>query len=329
MRLLSAPLTTDPAFNLALEEWSLLNLDLSESHLLLYVNRPSVIIGKHQNTIEEIDADFIDEHAITVVRRISGGGAVYHDLGNLSFSVLTRYTPQRFNNYREFTGPVVSALRDLGVPAELTGRNDIVVGGRKVSGNAQVVRGERMFSHGTLLLDSSLDDVTRALRPKPGKIESKGIQSIRSRVANISEFLSRPMPMNEFRAALLERLFPDHTEPPARAFTAAELEAVRELADRKYRTWEWNYGESPPFNLQRMHRFPIGEIDVRLQVEDGFIKAARLFGDYFAKRDMAQLEAALVGRRYERGEIRRALDEAEIGEYLDGVSGDELARVVY
>lgn len=329
MRLLDNGGSTDPTLNLALEEYALLNLDLSDSYLLFYVNRPSIIIGKHQNTVEEINADRVDACDITVVRRISGGGAVYHDLGNLSFSFITRYSPQRFNNYAEFTGPVVRALCELGVPAELTGRNDIVVEGRKVSGNAQVVRGERMFSHGTLLLDSNLDDVVLALRPKPGKIESKGIQSIRSRVANIAEFLPQPLGMEEFRAALLARLFPGSGPVPRHEFTDADRDRIEALANAKYRTWEWNYGESPPFNLQRVQRFPIGEVDVRLQVEDGYIKAARFYGDFFSSREMADLERALTGIRYRRAELAAVFRQEDASSYLQGVSEQDLLALLY
>lgn len=329
MRFLDNGGTTDPTLNLALEEYALLTLDLSDSYLLFYVNRPSIIIGKHQNTIEEIDADFVHAHDIAVVRRISGGGAVYHDLGNLSFSFITRYSPQRFNNYAEFTGPVVEALRELGVPAERTGRNDIVVEGRKVSGNAQVVRGERMFSHGTLLLDSNLDDVTRALKPKPGKVESKGIQSVRSRVANISEFLAAPLAMDDFRAALLAHLFPGGGPVPVHEFSADDRRRVEELANTKYRTWDWNYGESPPFNLQRTQRFPSGEVDVRLDVVDGIIKTVRVFGDFFSSREIADLERGLTGVRYRRDDLAGALRTADGGSFVSGVSESDLLSLIF
>jgi lipoate-protein ligase A len=320
---------TDPRVNLALEEYALRNFDIGESYLLFYVNEPSVIIGKHQNTVEEINQDFIHERGIHVVRRISGGGAVYHDLGNLNFSFITRYDISRFNNYAEFNGPVIRALRKLGVPAELSGRNDILADGRKISGNAQFTTGERMFSHGTLLFDSTLDDVVRALNVKAGKIESKGIKSIRSRVANITEFLDRPMTVEELRLTLLEEIFGSATELPRRALTDEEWEGVHRLSESKYRTWEWNYGLSPRFNVQRVKRFGIGEIDARLDVEEGMIRGVRFFGDFFARREMAELEAALAGVRYERGDIHAALARADIASFFAEVTAEELAELLY
>jgi len=215
---------TDARLNLALEEHILRTRVADDDLLLFYVNAPAIIIGRNQNTIEEINSDVVDARGIRVVRRISGGGAVYHDLGNLNFSFMTRDVNARFNRYDLFNKPVVEVLRELGVPAELGGRNDILADGRKISGNAQFATAGRMFSHGTLLLDSNLDDVTAALKPKPGKLESRGVKSIRSRVANISEFLreadhrdraARPDP----RANL--RLSRPRTDPVARQSTQA------------------------------------------------------------------------------------------------------------
>ncbi|MFI5242152.1 MAG: biotin/lipoate A/B protein ligase family protein, partial [Gemmatimonadales bacterium] len=198
---------TDARLNLALEEHVLRNAMEDDDLLLFYVNSPAIIIGRNQNTIEEIDSDVVAARGIQVVRRVSGGGAVYHDLGNLNFSFMTRDVHARFNRYDLFNRPVVDVLNELGVPAEIGGRNDILAGGRKISGNAQFATSGRMFSHGTLLLDSNLDDVTAALKPKPGKVESKGVKSIRSRVANISEFLREPITVNELRDRILERIF--------------------------------------------------------------------------------------------------------------------------
>jgi lipoate-protein ligase A len=318
---------TDPRINLAIEEYALRYLDSSDSFLLFYINEPSVIIGKHQNTAEEINSDFIEERSIHVVRRLSGGGAVYHDLGNLNFSFITQYDPKRYNNYAEFTGPVIEVLRGLGVNAELSGRNDIVVEGRKISGNAQFTSRDRMFSHGTLLLNSNLDDVVAALRVKAGKIESKGIKSIRSRVANISEFLAEPMPIEEFRRVLLEGIFGG--APTEYVLTDDDWRRINELAARKYKLWEWNYGLSPAFNVQRAKRFPIGEIDVRINVADGRIRNIRFTGDFFANGEIGELEEVLRDIRYEPEEIESVLARTGIDQYLADITPEELRELMY
>src|SRR6195952_3772131 len=273
---------TDARLNLALEEHVLRNRIEDDDLLLFYVNAPAIIIGRNQNTVEEINSDVVDARGIRVVRRVSGGGAVYHDLGNLNFSFMTRDVNARFNRYDLFNRPVVEVLRELGVPAEIGGRNDILADGRKISGNAQFATPGRMFSHGTLLLDSNLDDVTAALRPKPGKVESKGVKSIRSRVANISEFLREPITVTELRDRIIERIFGtrDPVHVPSLAIGDADWRAAPELLEQRYGNWSWNYGENPPSNVQRVQRFPAGEIDARLDVHGGRITAVRFFGDF-------------------------------------------------
>ncbi len=197
----------DPSVNLAIEEYLLRNFSGDDEILLFYINEPSIIIGRNQNTLEEINHEYVDAHNIHVVRRLSGGGAVYHDLGNLNFSFIAHNRPENVHNFKKFTGPVVQVLRQMGVSAEMSGRNDILVEGRKVSGNAQYISGKRMFSHGTLLFDSDLSCVAEALNVKMSKITSKGLKSVRSRVANISEFLSEPITLEQFRRRLLEGIF--------------------------------------------------------------------------------------------------------------------------
>ncbi len=312
---------TDPRLNLALEEHVLRRKPVDDDCLLFYVNAPSIIIGRNQNTIEEINPDVVDARGVRVVRRISGGGAVYHDLGNLNFSFITPYVSGRFNRYEHFTGPVIEVLRSLGVPAELGGRNDIVAGGRKISGNAQFASAGRMFSHGTLLVDSHLDDVTDALRPRPGKVESKGMKSIRSRVANISEFTAAPLTVEGLRDRILERLFgtADRARLPLLELDDADWAAVRELAERKYGTWEWNFGENPASNVQRSRRFPAGEVDLRLDVRKGRIAGIRFFGDFQGREELAGLEARLLGLPYEREALLAALEDVDLREYFGEV----------
>ncbi len=321
---------TDPRLNLALEEHVLRRRPVDDDCLLFYVNAPSIIIGRNQNTIEEINPDVVDARGVRVVRRISGGGAVYHDLGNLNFSFIAPYVYGRFNRYEHFTRPVIEVLHAMGVPAELGGRNDILAGGRKISGNAQFASGGRMFSHGTLLVDSHLDDVTDALRPRPGKVESKGMKSIRSRVANISEFTAAPLTVDELRDRILERLFgtADRARLPLLELDDADWAAVRELAERKYGTWEWNFGENPASNVQRARRFPAGEVDVRLDVQKGRIAGIRFFGDFQGREELAGLEARLLGLPYEREAIARALHGVELGDYFGEVEAAGVVELI-
>jgi len=318
---------TDPRRNLALEEYVLRHVRAHESYLLFYINEPSIIIGRNQNTIEEINTEFVRERGIHVVRRISGGGAVYHDLGNLNFSVITAYRPDRFNRYEEFTRPVIEVLHELGVPAELSGRNDILAGGRKISGNAQFTSAGRMVSHGTVLVDSKLDDVAAALNVKPGKIESKGIKSVRSRVANISEFLDTPITAAELRRLILERLYGDSI--PYHELSDEDWERVDELYRTKYATWEWNYGESPRFNLQRAKRFPGGEVDVRIDVSEGIIRGVKIYGDFMNDGDVSDIEVALRGVRYAPEDLAPALAEIEIESRLGGITRQEFLELLY
>ena len=321
---------TDARVNLALEEYVFRNKPSDEDVLLFYVNAPSIIIGRNQNTIEEIDPDVVASRGVQVVRRISGGGAVYHDLGNLNFSFMTPKVTGRFNRYDEFTRPVTDVLRELGVPAELGGRNDILAGGRKISGNAQFARPDRMFSHGTLLFDSNLDDVTAALRPKPGKVESKGVKSIRSRVANITEFLAEPITVDELRERIIEKIFGtrDRALIPAVEMRDSDWTAVHELVASKYGSWDWNFGQNPPSNVQRSQRFPAGEIDVRLDIQEGRVASVRIFGDYMGREDVSELERRLIGIAYDRPSVSSAIGDLDVTAYFGDIARDDVIGVI-
>jgi lipoate-protein ligase A len=321
---------TDARLNLALEEHVLRNRIEDDDLLLFYVNAPAIIIGRNQNTVEEINGDIVDARGIRVVRRVSGGGAVYHDLGNLNFSFMTRDVHARFNRYDLFNRPVVEVLRELGVPAEIGGRNDILADGRKISGNAQFATAGRMLSHGTLLLDANLDDVTAALRPKPGKVESKGVKSIRSRVANISEFLREPITVDELRERILERIFGtrDRARIPRVALGNADWSAAHELLERRYGNWNWNFGENPPCNVQRVQRFPAGEIDARLDVHGGRVTGVRFFGDFMGRAEVSELEARLGGLIYDRESLTAALGAVDVREFFGDISRDEVLDLI-
>lgn len=324
MRFVSNNGITDPALNLALEEYILRSLPDTDDYLLFYINEPSIIIGKNQNTVEEINAEYVEQNRLHVVRRLSGGGAVYHDLGNLNFSFIMKDDGQSFHNFKKFTEPVVQALRGLGVEAELTGRNDIQVGERKISGNAQFQTRGKMFSHGTLLFNSEVENIVSALKVNAEKYVSKSTKSIRSRVANISEFLASPMTIEQFRETLLRSIFGQAEQIPAYELTEQDWANVRKLADERYRSWEWNYGRSPAFNMQQRKRIEgAGTYDVRLQVEDGVIVDAAIFGDFFGRGESSEVAAKLVGTRYDAAALEELIDGIDLTYYFGPVTKED------
>ncbi|PWU67772.1 lipoate--protein ligase [Gracilibacillus dipsosauri] len=322
---------TDPHINLAIEEYILKQFGEKDTYLLFYINEPSIIIGKNQNTIEEINTDYVEEKGIHVVRRLSGGGAVYHDQGNLNFSFITKDDGNSFHNFAKFTEPVVDALKALGVPAELSGRNDLVAEGRKISGNAQFTTRGRMFSHGTLMYDSEIEHVVRSLNVKTEKIISKGIKSIRSRVANISEFMESKLSMDALKEHILCHVF--HVdkleEVPRYELTEEDWENIHQLSKERYQQWEWNYGKSPKFNIQHSHKFPAGLVDVRLDVHKGMIEDCKIYGDFFGVGDVSELEDKLKGVRYDRQAMDDALEDIEVSHYLGKISKEELLGLIY
>ncbi|SEO70246.1 lipoate-protein ligase [Amphibacillus marinus] len=322
---------TDPSINIAIEEYILENFGEEDSFLLFYINRPSIIVGRNQNTIEEINTKYVDEQGIKVVRRLSGGGAVYHDEGNLNFSFITKDDGNSFHNFAKFTDPVVEALQALGVPAELSGRNDLLANGRKISGNAQFTKRGRMFSHGTLMFNSEIEHVVASLNVSSEKIKSKGIKSIRSRVANIKEFLEQDLSMDEFKKHLLKHLFHvDNLEQvPRYQLTDQDWANIHEIAQKRYQNWDWNYGKSPKFDIQKSHKFPAGLVDVRLDVSKGLITNCKIYGDFFGVGEVEVVEQSLIGVRYQRDALHTALANIEVPHYLGKISKEELVDLIY
>lgn len=312
----------DPHHNLALEEYVLKNLDLHDNCILLWQNEPSVIIGRFQNTIEEINVDYIKKNNIHVVRRITGGGAVYHDLGNLNFTFIEKAESGNID-FRKFTEPVVKALAALGIKAEHTGRNDITIDGKKFSGNAQYIYKGKVLHHGTILFASRLENVQEALNVKADKIESKGVKSVRSRVTNVSDYLKEKITIQEFREILLNALFEGK---PVQEYklTENDLANIRELTAEKYLTWEWNFGHSPAFNFKKSGRFACGGIEVNLFVDKGIIQDCKIYGDFFSNRDLGELEAQLKGLRFEEKEIAQKLANIDITQFFGAITHEEL-----
>lgn len=318
----------DPRINLAIEEHLVRNVNVGDDILLFYINQPSIIIGRNQNTLEEINYPYVDENQIIVVRRLSGGGAVYHDHGNLNFSFINANGREFLHNFKKFTTPVVKVLNSMGVPAEMNGRNDIVVEERKISGNAQYAIGTKLVSHGTLLYNSDLSKVSEALNVKVEKIESKGIKSVRSRVANISEYMSEPMDVLEFRERVKHGILAEANNGEYK-LTQQDWEAITQISRERYQQWEWNFGRSPKFNIQKTQRFPFGQIDARIEVHNGEIQQLKIFGDFLGLRDVSDVKSRLIGIRYDKLHLQEALESIELKDYLGGLTSQELATFLF
>lgn len=327
MKFVSNNNITDPTINLAMEEYVLKHLPADDSYFLFYVNEPSIIVGKNQNTIEEVNKQYIDDHHIHVVRRISGGGAVYHDKGNLNFSFVTSDDGNSFHNFKKFTEPIVQALQSMGVDAEMTGRNDIQVGAAKISGNAMVKVKNRMFSHGTLMLNSDLEEVQNALKVNPKKIQSKGVKSVRKRVANIEEFLGDSITIDQFKQIILKTIFGEH-EVEEYHLTKEDWNNIKQLSNEKYRTWDWNYGKNPKYNFERDEKFEKGFIQVKFDVKKGKIEHAKIFGDFFGEGNVNELEDALVGTLHDYTHIKEVMEDYDFYHYFGDIDKDSILKLM-
>lgn len=317
----------DPRFNLALEEYVVKYLDSEDTFVLLWQNEPSVIIGRFQNTVEEINTEYIEKKGINVVRRITGGGAVYHDLGNLNFSFIEK-TDADSIDFRKYNERIVLALEKLGIKAEHNSRNDIAIEGKKFSGNAQFIYKGKVLHHGTILFNSNLEDVQAALRVNADKFTSKGVKSVRSRVTNVSDYLKEMITIEEFKEILLQSLFaPDF--PVEYKLREEDLKAIYKLKEEKYDTWEWNYGSSPAFNFRKEQRFPVGKIDLRLDVNKGLINKIKIYGDFFGTENLEELENLILGCKYDRQEIRKKLENVDFTRYFGNINREELLSLFF
>ncbi|SFP03457.1 lipoate-protein ligase A [Oscillibacter sp. PC13] len=318
--------SVDPAYNLAFEEFILQNRK-DRPYLLLWQNDNTIVIGQNQNAEAEIDRPFVEAHGIHVVRRTTGGGAVYHDLGNLNYSFITDVEHAETITYQQFTRPVVEALQGLGLQAEASGRNDILVEGRKVSGTAQRLLGKRVLHHGTLLFDSNPDMIAGALRADPIKFQSKSTQSVRTRVGNIRSFLKKDMELPAFWEYLKTSFGGGELEPGR--LTPAELEQVRQLKTEKYDTWEWNFGRSPQFTVTNKRKWDGGILEIGVQVAAGRISEIRFYGDFLSLSPLDTLVQALQGCPFRREDVAAVLDRAPLQTYFGSITETEVLDTMF
>ena len=316
--------STDPTWNLALEEYCLKELVQFERILMLWQNDNAIIIGRYQNAENEVNLAAAREIGAKIVRRPSGGGAVYHDLGNLNYTFIYPIDGLNRQEIAVYAGPMVKALNQIGVPAEIKGRNDLLLDGKKISGTAQRIQKGRLMHHGTLLYDSDLDSLESVLQVDKAKVASKGIASIRSRVTNIKDYLpkGRFEDVQAFWQALLDAF--DEEEPITRfELTPEMLAEVEKLQKEKYQSWDWNFGHAPAFEYKNSRRFPNGKLEIQANIKKGLIEEIKISGDFMGMADLDPLEDALRGVRYEPEAVQQVLADLELSLYLGGISADE------
>lgn len=319
--------TQSPYYNLAAEEYLL--TQTNDDVFMLWQNANSIIVGRHQNTMAEINREFVEQNNITVARRLTGGGAVFHDLGNLNFTFIQNIQPEdKEINFVKYLQPIVDALKALGIPASFSGRNDLMIHDKKISGNAMAFNGNRVLEHGCMLFSTQHNDLVNALKVDPDKFKDKAVKSVRSRVTNISEHLPQPMSVLEFKDYLMRFIMGQQAGALVEGLTPDEDAIIRKLADTKFSTWEWNFGNSPKYAISNKMRTSGGTVQVMIDVKNGHIADVKFFGDFFSQKNPDELAAALSGIPYTRQAIENALADVPVEAYFNDVKKSDLLALL-
>ena len=319
--------SNNPFFNHAAEEYLMNNFD--DEIAMLWINKPSILIGRNQNTLSEINLDYVKENDILVVRRPSGGGTVYNDLGNVNFSFITYRNSSQAkikDGFEKFALPVINALQSLGINAVFTGRNDITIDGKKFSGNAQYFQKDKLLHHGTILYDCDMSKLSLALKSKDIKFIDKSVKSVGSRVTNILPHMKEKMSLLEFKEYLKSYIINTNNIKTIYEFNEKDICEINKIAKNKYETWEWNYGKSPNYKYETAVKHPSGVIEYHLNVENGNIKDISIYGDFFGKKDIKELESKLIGVKHSIIELEIALNEINMDDYILGLSTEEFIK---
>ena len=319
--------STNAYFNLAMEEYFLKNTN--EDIFMLWRNESAIIVGKNQNTLSEINYEYVKQNKIKVVRRQSGGGAVFHDLGNINFTFIS-CNDNSFSDFKRFTMPIIDALKNLNIQAEFSGRNDLLIDNQKFSGNAQYNYKNKVMHHGTLLFSSEINDLSSALKVKPSKFIGKSVKSVKSRVTNIANHLEQDITVLEFKNYLMNFINSKYENNCLYELSEEDINEINKLVEDKYNTWQWNFGHSPKYALNNEIKYPGGNIEFSLNVEKGLIKEIKFFGDFFGKKDVSYIEDLLKNTNHNEASIRSILNNIDINDYflncdidilVDGIMG--------
>lgn len=315
----------DVYFNFGLEYYFTAVKPMNETVFLFWRTDPTLMVGKYQNTLEEINQKYVDEHKIQVVRRMSGGGTIYTDPGGWQFTFI-EYGDNTGIHFHEYIAPVIDALRSLDIPAEFNGRNDLVIEGKKFSGNAQYKLSGNTVHHGSILFDTDIEQMVKSTTVDEYKIISKSIKSVRDRVTNINDHLVTPMSTEQFKEHMISYIM--RGSPKIYELTYEDKQAIEKIADEKFRSWESKYGTNPKFSITKVGRFSGGKIEFRMDVKKGVIASANVYGDFFATDKAENIGKALVGCRFEKSDIENTLIKNNLSDAIYGITLDEIVKTI-
>lgn len=317
--------STNPFFNHALEEYVITQME--DEAFILWRNEPSILIGRNQNTLSEIHADYVQDHQIQVVRRLTGGGTVFCDLGNINFTFIT-HKKEGSNGFEKFAQPVINALQSLGIPAEFTGRNDIVIEGKKISGNAQYHYQNKLLHHGTILYSGDLSKLAAALKSKPLKFSDKSVKSVASRVTNINAYMQETIDVLAFKNYLKTFIMKEHGIETVHEMSEEALTAIHEIQKKRFESYDWNYGQSPEYTFSNEVKTSGGSIEITALVSDGKVEKLSIFGDFFGEQAIDGLLRKIEGATFTQEGLSEALKGVSVSDYIHGVGGEEFISAV-
>ncbi len=317
---------TSLSFNMAAEEYMMKHFD--DDIFMLWRAERSVLIGKNQNALAEINYDYVKEHDINVVRRLSGGGTVFCDLGNTNFAFIVT-DKKSFSDFRKFTKPILEVLQKLGVNAEFSGRNDLTIEGKKFSGNAQYKYKDRLLHHGTLLFSSDLGDLTNSINPPKIKYESKGISSVKSRVTNIKAHLKNDIDIIKFRELINNHILETVEDAEFYHFSDNDIQEIESIEKKRFNTWTWNYGNSPKYKSTHCNKFKGGVLEVHYEISKGKIQGVKFFGDFFSRHDVSDIENKLINVLHEENAIKKALNQFYLDDFFKDITADEVVSLFF
>jgi len=316
---------TDPHFNLSVEEYIIKNYDLEEDIIMLWRNDKTVVIGRNQNPYNEVNLEYLEANGITLARRLSGGGAVYHDLGNLNYTIFTK-EKNSFNNYKKFCMIIIDTLKHFGIKANFEGRNDIYIDGAKFSGNAQYFYQDKMFHHGTILFSVDLNTLSKVLVSKE-KYEDKAVKSNKSKVVNLKE-INSSITIEAVIETLITKVLKLKKED-LYVLSENELKEVQKIKDERFGLWEWNYGKNFSFQKVKKAKFKGGTLEITFEVKNGLISRIKVYGDFFGIKTSSDLEELLLNKPYNKEYLSDLFIKEDLDRYFYLITKEEIIDLLF